>query len=372
MPSVLLFTNTVAPYRLPVFQQLSQAVDLHVLFAQAQTADRRWDAQLHEYSFRQTVLPHRKLQLGGAAQVINPGLLARLWHSDFQAVILGDNRQTALSGLLISWLALARRCPLIVWTGITPGEAGVARSGRVLQRWLTLIRHRLFRRATAIVAYGTATRNYLAELDVPQGKVFSGTQVVPAEQLPPPAADRAALGLAGKTVVLSVNYLVARKGLDVLIRAFQQVAGPNEVLALVGSGPEETHLRNLAGGDPRILFPGHQGDADKTAWYAAADLFAFPTLHDPWGLVVNEAMAFGLPIIATDAAGCAPDLVQDNGLVVPAGDVGALANALSQLLTDEPLRRKMGQRSQAIIADYTVETACDTFLQAVYYALEKR
>ena len=372
MPSVLLFTNTSAPYRLPVFQQLSQAVDLHVLFAQAQTADRRWDAQLHEYSFRHTVLPHRRLRLGGGSQVINPGLLAHLWRSDFGAVVLGDNRQTALSGLLISWVGLARRRPLIVWTGITSGEARVARSGRALQRWLTLIRHRLFRHAAAIVAYGTATRKYLAALGVPQDKIFSGTQVVPAEQLPPPAADRAALGLAGKTIILSVNYLVARKGLDVLIRAFQQVTGPDDVLALVGSGPEEAHLRNLASGDNRILFAGYQSGANKTAWYAAADIFAFPTLHDPWGLVVNEAMAFGLPIIATDAAGCAPDLVQDNGLVVPAGDVRALADALSQLLADEPLRCKMGQRSQAIIADYTVAMACDTFLRAIHHALERR
>jgi glycosyltransferase involved in cell wall biosynthesis len=242
----------------------------------------------------------------------------------------------------------------------------------VLQRLLILNRYRLFRRAAAIVAYGTATCNYLAELGVPKDKTFSGTQVVPDEQLPPPAADRAALGLAGRTIVLSVNYLLPRKGLDVLIKAFQQVAGPDDVLVLVGSGPEEAHLRNLASGDNRILFPGHQSGANKTAWYAAADLFAFPTLHDPWGLVVNEAMAFGLPIIATDAAGCALDLVQDNGLVVPAGDVGALADALSQLLTDERLRRKMGQRSQAIIADYTVEMARDTFLQAIHHALEKR
>ena len=110
----------------------------------------------------------------------------------------------------------------------------------------------------------------------------------------------------------------------------------------------------------------------RTAWYAAADLFAFPTLHDPWGLVVNEAMAFGLPIVATDAAGCAPDLVQGNGLVVPAGNVDALAAALAQLLTDEALRCEMGQRSRAIIADYTVEAACSTFLRAIHHALEKR
>jgi glycosyltransferase involved in cell wall biosynthesis len=312
------------------------------------------------------------LRLGNAVQVVNPGLLAHLLRSDFDLAILGDNRQTALSGLLISLVALARRRPLIVWTGVTPGDARMARSSRGLQHLFARYQRLLLRRASAIVAYGTATCRYLAELGVSQNKVLSGTQVMPAGQLPPPAASKAALGLADKTVVLSVNYLLPGKVLDVLIKAFQRVGGSDDVLALVGSGPEEDHLRSLADGDDRILFPGYQSGARKTAWYAAADLFAFPTLHDAWGLVVNEAMAFGLPIIATDAAGCVPDLVRDNGMVVPVGDVDPLADALAQLLASEALRRKMGQRSRAIIASYTVEFACDTFLRAINYVMEKQ
>jgi len=372
MTSVMLFTNTIAPYRLPVFQQLSQAVDLKVLFAQGQTNDRRWEIQIEEYTFQYIVLSHRTLRLGSAVQVVNPGLLAYLLRSNFELAILGDNRQTALSGLLISCVMLACRRPLMVWTGITSGDARMAHSSRGLQHLFARYQRLLLRRASAIVAYGTATCRYLVELGVPKDRVFSGTQVMSAGQLPPPAAGKAALGLADKTVVLSVNYLLSRKGLDVLIRAFQQVAGLDDVLVLVGSGPEEDHLQSLADGDDRILFPGYQSGVHKTAWYAAADLFAFPTLHDPWGLVVNEAMAFGLPIVATDAAGCAPDLVQDNGLVVPAGNVDALAAALAQLLTDEALRCEMGQRSRVIIADYTVEAACSTFLRAIHHALEKR
>jgi len=372
MAGVLLFTNTIAPYRLPVFQRLAHEVDLHVLFAQGKTADRHWKAQLDGYTFHHTILPHRTVRLGNAVQVIHPGLLQYLWRINPDAVILGDNRQTLMSELWIGLAALARRRPLIIWTGATPGEANVARTSRGLQWLLGLYRRLILRHATAIVAYGTATRRHLATWGVPMDKVFAGTQVVPAAQLPSPATDRAGLGVADKRVVLSVNYLVPRKGLDVLIRAFRKVAGPDDVLALVGSGPEEAALRRLAEGDHRILLPGYRDGADKTAWYAAADLFAFPTLHDPWGLVVNEAMAFGLPIIATDAAGCVPDLVQSNGLVVPAGDVNALAAALQQLLADEPLRREMGQRSRAIIANYTVEAARDTFLQAINHALAKR
>ena len=371
MTRVLLFTNTVAPYRLPLFQRLAQEVDLHVLFARSREADRRWTVALEAYRFHRTFLPHRTLRLGKATQVFHPGLLAHLRRHPFDVAILGDNRQTALSGLLIVLVARLRRRPWIVWTGITSGEERVARSARALQRLLARYRRRLFRRAAAVVAYGTATRRYLVEMGVPESRCFAGTQVVPAEQLPPPLADRAALGVAGKRVVLSVSYLVPRKGLDLLIRAFRRVAGPEDRLILVGSGPEEAPLRALAGDDPRIRFPGYLEGGHKTAWYAAADLFVLPTLHDPWGLVVNEAMAFGLPIVTTDAAGCAPDLVQDNGLIVPAGDEGALADALARLLSDEPLRRRMGARSREIIAGYTVDWAGQTFLRAIHHALEQ-
>ena len=371
MPSVLLYTNTVAPYRLPLFERLSQTVNLKVLFAQGRTADRRWDTALDAYTFRYAILSHRALRLGNATQILNPGLLSQFWRGNPEVAILGDNRQAAMNGLGISLAAWIRRSPIIVWTGITPGEINVARSVHVLQRLFAVLRRFLFRRASAIVAYGTASRRHLVELGVPEEKIFSGTQVVPPTELPPPGTDRASLGLADKKVVLSVNYLVPRKGLDLLIRAFRKVRNSNAVLVLVGSGPEEDRLRRLAAGDRRILFPGYQAGASKTAWYAAADVFVFPTLHDPWGLVVNEAMTFGLPIIATDAAGCAPDLVQDNGLVIPAGDIGALEDALARLLGDEAQRSMMGQRSREVIRKYTVEYACNAFLQAIDCALSK-
>jgi len=370
-PRVLLFTNIVSPYRLPVFEKIAEVVDLEVLFAQEKTADRLWQPNLGKYIFRHRILSRLTLKLGGATQIINLGLLRHIWQSGFDVAIVGDNRQNMLSTFAICLVAWFRRRPMIVWTAATPGEALVARSKPMLRRLFRAFRHSLFRHSEAIVAYGTATVRYLDILGVNSDNVFAGTQIMPASELPVPSTDRNALGLQGKRMILSVNYMVSRKGLVVLIDAFRRIAGADDILVLVGSGPEEARLRELARGDERIWFPGYQESAEKTCWYAAADLFVFPTLHDPWGLVVNEAMAFGLPIITTDAAGCAPDLLQDNGVIVPAGDVDALAAALGHLLADEALRHRMGQRSREIIADYTVKKACDTFVQAIEYVLEK-
>lgn len=372
MLKVFLFTNIIAPYRLALFEQLSQEIDLQVLFAQIATSDRLWDSNLDQYTFKHVVLPYRILRLGNAVQIITPTLLRHLRRHNFDLAIVGDNRQTALNRLLISMLFKLQRRPLLTWTGITPHETRFAKSHRLLQKQYVWYQRSLYKQSNAVIAYGETTRRQLIQMGVDESQIFSGTQVIPSEQLPPPSRDKASLGLAGKTVTLSVNYFTYRKGLDLLIKAFRRVAGLDDVLVLVGSGPAEDDLRALASGDDRIQFPGYQDSVDKCSWYGAADIFVLPTRHDPWGLVVNEAMTFGLPIISTEEAGCTLDLVKkENGFVIPADDVEALGIALQELLTNNEMRQTMGLYSRQIIADYTTTAACNIFLDAINYALEK-
>jgi len=362
-PQVLLLTNVPTPYRLPVFEALAKYVDLTVCFCQECDPTRLWRVELCSEWVQYETPPARALPLpGGVAIIWNPGLWERLGRVPFDVYIAGENFATfpAVSSILRA----ARRWkrPFILWSEAidTPFASGNFVSN-AYRRWL-------YRRTDAFIAYGQRAKAYLLRRGAPSDRITVGFQVVPPEQLPAPASDKIALGLAGKTIVLYVGYFEARKGLLYLVQAFKAVAGENDVLALVGRGPEEARLRALSHGDPRIIFPGYCEGSAKTSWYAAADLFVLPTLHDPWGLVVNEAMAFGLPIITTDAAGCT-DLVQDNGLVVPAGDTDALATAMRQLLSDESLRHKMGRRSQHIISAYTVEAARDAFLEVIKHVL---
>lgn len=364
-PQVLLLTNIPAPYRLPVFEALGKHVNLTVYFCRSQDPDRLWQADLHAEHVHYELLSERSLRLPGGMEIIwNPRLWGLLRRTPFDVYIAGENFTTFPA--VLNTLRAARHWnrSSILWSEAidTPYASGYPLSN-AYRRWL-------YRRTDAFIAYGQRAKAYLVRRGAPPDRITIGFQVVPPGQLPPPATDKKALGLTGKMIVLYAGYFVARKGLSYLIQAFQTVAGEDDVLALVGSGPEEKRLREMSRSDQRIIFPGYLEGAAKTSWYAAADLFVLPTLHDPWGLVVNEAMTFGLPVIVTDAAGCT-DLVQDNGLVVPAGDIDALATALTQLLTDKELRREMGQRSRRIIFSYTVEAACDAFLQAINRALEK-
>ncbi|NJL10431.1 MAG: glycosyltransferase family 4 protein [Calothrix sp. SM1_7_51] len=167
-----------------------------------------------------------------------------------------------------------------------------------------------------------------------------------------------------------VGRLIDEKGIPELLEAFILLPQENLTLAIVGNGAclhkyqnycQEKKLDN-------VVFTGFKPEDELVKYYAAADIFVFPTRSDPWGLVLNEAMAVCLPIVCSTAAGAADDLIKDkvNGLIVPVGDVASLAKALQRLIINENLRKQMGLQSRLIINDYTPETMAQGFKEAIF------
>jgi len=157
----------------------------------------------------------------------------------------------------------------------------------------------------------------------------------------------------GKTA-LFVGRLHERKGLDRLLKAFKRVhkEDPAARLLIAGKGEGEKEYRALAkelGLGPSVEFLGHVPDADLPALYSSASLFVMPSYYEGFGLVLLEAMASGLPVLAFDT-GVVPEVIENgrNGYVV---DETSLANRMLGILGDEKRRRAMGQRSRAIVAE---------------------
>ena len=99
------------------------------------------------------------------------------------------------------------------------------------------------------------------------------------------------------------------------------------------------------------------------AAYALGNLFVLPSIHEPWGLAVNEAMNLGLPVVVSDQVGCAPDLVSpDNGWVFPAGDTEALARILDSALSDADGLSRKGRASSARIARWDISHTAEGFV----------
>jgi len=371
--SVLILHNIVAPYRLPIFEALAQEWNLMVYFCQTKTADRQWQTSLNGYNFHHVVLPRRIIRIGSTASIVlNPDLLSRLAKQVYDVYIAGENPQNALSVLAVLFAAKLRRKPFICWSEHIEGEREIATSGSLGHLLIETYRRILYRNADSFIAYGTQAADFLVRRGVSPEKIITGMQVVPRNQTPSVKISKGEMGFEGKKVILYLGYLIARKGLDVLLKAFRRMEREDAILVIAGIGDQEDYLRRLASGASNIQFPGYVEGVLKAKYYSVADVFVLPTLHDPWGLVVNEAMAYGLPIVVTNRAGCAPDLVSDNGFVVPAGNVNALQQALERLLNDDKLRREMGSKSRERIQRYDVPYAQKTFTRAIRLALENR
>jgi len=224
-----------------------------------------------------------------------------------------------------------------------------------LKGWfLRLGCHRFF------VSGQRAWDHFHERLGIPARCLFSGYSVVDNshfDRIPEPSEE---------AVLLCVARFSPEKNLDLLIRAFQRselAAGWK--LRLIGGGPEEEALRRLDDGSAVIEFAGWVGYAELPAEYARARAFILPSRFEPWGLVVNEAMAARLPVIVSDACGCVPDLVREgsNGFTFRAGDENSLRAALNRLAGLELDQfRGMGIQSGLIISDFSCQAWADTLI----------
>ncbi len=180
-----------------------------------------------------------------------------------------------------------------------------------------------------------------------------------------------------QVVMLFVGRLVEQKAIDTLLAAFE-LAALREAhlgLAIVGDGPERNLVEDAVKRYPgRIWFPGRENQQGVVSWMRSSDVFVLPSRREPWGLVVNEAMVCGLPVIATDACGCVDDLVQParNGYVVPVDDVEKLAEAMTSLAGNPTKRMEMGEAARQMIAPWVIERQAETIKSALIRMLNTK
>lgn len=193
------------------------------------------------------------------------------------------------------------------------------------------------------------TRSELAAMGLPQavvwGRGVDATLFRPARRS---ESRRAAMGAAERPVVLHVSRLAVEKDVDTLVAAFRQAhatLGEGAVFVVAGDGPKAAEVRAAL---PFAVHRGFLRRADVADLYADSDLFVFPSPTETCGLVVLEAMASGLPVVASDTGGVLENMRDGlNGLCVPAGDAGRFSRAILELLSAESRRSAMGQAARA-------------------------
>ncbi|MDD5035770.1 MAG: glycosyltransferase family 4 protein [Methylococcaceae bacterium] len=258
---------------------------------------------------------------------------------------------------LIALLA-AKTCGMPV---MMRGETHLGLRRSPLRRFLRrLLVGPIYRSCDRLLAIGTANREFYLAMGVPEDKIFLVPYSVDNERFMRASgldeaqrtAVRHGLGIPdGKPVILYASKFMKRKHPDDLLYAAAQLRkqGFEFALLMVGAGEMEAELRSLAVelelND--VVFPGFINQSELPRVYAASDVFVLPSEDEPWGLIVNETMCAGLPIVVADEVGCVPDLLRDgeNGFHYRATDVDGLAKVLSRLLRDDRLRLEMGNAS---------------------------
>jgi glycosyltransferase involved in cell wall biosynthesis len=371
---LVIFTEIIAPYRIPVLNALAECpeIDLEVVFlSETDPTLRQWKVYKDEIKFKYCVLPSWRKRLGRYNLLFNRGVRSALNRMRPDVVLTGGYNYLAFWS--VAYWAKSHSVPLLLWSESTVWDQ------RKNYRLVEFMKSRFLKLCTAFVVPGKSSFEYLTALGIEPERIFTAPNAVDTAMFEKSANAarrdesrvRALHGLP-RRYFLYVGRLVKDKGVFELLDAYAQLDADLRAeigLVFAGSGADEKEMQTRASEiTPGLIsFLGFLQREQLPELYALADALIFPTRSDPWGLVVNEAMACGLPVIVTNVAGCALDLVQDgwNGVVVPPGDVPRLAKAMASLAGDAALRTEMGRRSRERIGFYTPSDWASGMLEAV-------
>jgi glycosyltransferase involved in cell wall biosynthesis len=309
---------------------------------------------------------------------INPDVRRELRAYRPDAVIV-YGYATATTLLAILW-ASKRRIPVLMRSdsNLLDEESKpplVLAVKRLFMRWLTS-------RVSGFLSVGTLNSRYWLRYGANPEKIFLARYAVDNEYFRSQAARYRACreqireenGWRQCFLLLFVGRLAGEKGVGTLIEAVRRISKVRADIGLliVGDGPERNSLEKRAQDLPQVFFLGFHDWNQLPRFYAVADLLVVPSVREPWGLVVNEAMASGLPVLATRKVGAAQDLIieGESGYLVPENDAEAMASAIDRACQSEQRLRAMGQVAQQLIENWNYGATLDGFHQALASCLE--
>jgi glycosyltransferase involved in cell wall biosynthesis len=357
------------PYRSPLLDRAASGgeLDLTVIYAAPTVAGRTWSVEPgHRAVFLDGVTVPGVRDVFRHDYPVTPGIFGALARTDPDCVVV-SGWSTFASQAAVVWCRL-RHVPYVLL--VESHDAGPKPGWR--RRVKETVVPAVVRGAESVLVTGSLARHSVVSLGAAPDRVRVFANTIDVERFGDRADRlaarrdelRTAFGLSEDDVaVVTVARLVPEKGIDVLLRA----AGALPVV-VVGDGPERPRLERLARDlGVRASFTGDRPLERVLEAYVAGDVFALLSEREPWGVVVNEAAACGLPLVLSDRVGAAPDLLRDgeNGILVPAGDVAAATGALARLAGDDPLRERMGARSRELVQGYGYGPSLDNLLAAV-------
>lgn len=356
---ILYITNVPSPYRVDYFNELGKYCDLTVLF-EKNTSDER-DSSWLNYKFKNfkgVFLKGHSYKTDGA---ICFDVVKHLKNNTYEKIICTNF--TSPTGMLA--IEYMRRKKIKYYL---ESDGGFAKNGKGFKEWL---KKRYISGADGYFSTGATHDKYYLAYGAEPNKIYRYpftslkekdilTSVPSAEEK---AKIRAELSLPEKRIILSVGQFIYRKGFDVLIKAAKNFP-ENCGVYIVGGQPAEEYISLKEElGLTNIHFAGFKLKEELKKYYMAADLFVLPTREDIWGLVINEAMSMGLPVITTDKCIAGLELIENgvNGYIIPVDDEKAMAEKINYILK-ENLSLSFGIKSLEKNSGHTIEKMAEVHI----------
>jgi len=369
----VLLSEMLQPYRIPVFNHIAEddRLDFEVLLLSIREGNREWEIEMKNCRFKHRVIPSKDFYIRSLDWGLhfNRGI-ARTLDEIRPDVVVGTGY---VSPAYLTGQKWAKRngAGYVLWSGST---ASTSRIGKGPLKWM---KKRFVRNCQAYLSYGTDATKQLVALGADPTRVVTGCNTVDIDSF-----GRMVEEARGdpdfmewrkqypQRLILFIGQMIERKGVRDLIRAFRSIKGRDLGLILVGEGPEREKYRREFEEAERIHWEGYKQTKDLGPFLAAADVLVMPSRLELWGLVVNEAMASGLPVISTTCSGATTDLVEDGvtGYSFAAGDEVALATLLKSV-ADQPDRwKEMGAKARERIQKCGPREYARCFVESVMMA----
>ncbi|MFE3890702.1 glycosyltransferase family 4 protein [Priestia sp. YIM B13446] len=347
---VLFTTNIPSPYRVDFFNELGRYCDLTVLFESKidKSRDRNWIADKFS-NFKAIFMKGIKI---GEADAFCPEIIKFLSLKKFDVIVIGAYHTP--SGMLAIQYMKIKNIPFILNTdgGIKKEDSGIKHK----------VKENFISAASGWLSTGRVTSDYLENYGAKKDKiyVYPFTSIKKVDILEKPLSldgkikIREKLNIREDKMILSVGQFVHRKGFDVLLKAGNKI-DRNVGIYIVGGKPTAEYIKmqkdmNLT----NVHFIDFMQKDELSNYFKAADLFVLPTREDIWGLVINEAMAYGLPVITTKKCVAGIEMVEDyTGNLVEVDDANSLAEEIEKVLNDKKVTNP--EKCIEIAKQYSIE-----------------
>lgn len=365
MLRIALITNHPPPFRIPIYHKVAATpgIDLRVIFCSPREPNRQWDVP--PMRFNHVFLKEHFVTRGSNFIHNNPDVLGTLRKIAPDVIVTTGFNPTHLYAFIYAVLHGIAHVPMTDGTDVS--EQG-------LSRWHRLMRRLVYARSQAFISASNGGKRLYQGYGVPPERCFQSCLCTDNEAFVRARASnekRFDLIFCGR-IVEEKNPLFTLQVADGVARRLNRKIS----LLYVGTGEQEAVLRqeiSRHADTVEAVFHGHAAQHELPQLYRLARIFLFPTVHDAWGVVANEACAAGLPIIVSPFAGVVGELVLDgdNGFVCTL-DVDRWVDRVALLLDRPDLYQRFARRSSVIVSGYTFDHAAEGIVDACRFAVGER